>query len=63
MCMNCGYEKQLEVIDDMLDDTDLEFAMDTICDIQGWVLKNKHITDKQKIALENIRNCKGRFDD
>ena len=37
---------------------DYNFAEDTVMGIYDWVVENKHITDAQKKALDNIYNSK-----
>jgi hypothetical protein len=39
----------------MLGDEIYEFASDKLYGIQDWVLRNKHCTEKQKTAVNNIR--------
>lgn len=63
MCVKCKYENYLDEIEEMLDDVDFEFALDTLCGIKSWVGKHSHITEKQIEAIENIKECKGRFED
>ena len=63
MCVHCKFNEWIDTIDEMLDDTDFEFAIDTLCKIQKWVRDKGHITEGQIIAVENIQACKGRFDE
>ena len=58
MCEECGWEELASVVDEMLDDTDFEFAMDILEGIRDWVVVNEHCTEPQKEAVENIMACK-----
>ena len=39
----------------MMDDPDYDFALETIEGIHDWIEKNSHITDKQKEAIDHIK--------
>ena len=58
MCDSCDYESYSEKCEEMLDNMDYNFAEDTVMGIYDWVVENKHITDAQKKALDNIYNSK-----
>lgn len=58
MCSGCDWSDWLERIDDLLEDDDYGFAEDTLLGIQEWVTDNKHITEAQQIAIENIESSK-----
>jgi len=58
MCSGCDHKDWLERIDFLLEDDAFGFAEDTLLGIQEWVNDNKHITEKQQIAIENIENIK-----
>ena len=55
MCYHCKHEDLAERINWMLGDEIYEFASDKLYGIQDWVLRNKHCTEKQKTAVNNIR--------
>jgi len=57
MCQKCGWSAVLDDIDDMIVEDRYQWALDTIDSIFEWVGTNKHITDKQMAALDNIRNA------
>lgn len=63
MCEHCDYSEYLDTIDEMLDNFNYDFAMDTLSSIQEWILDNEHITERQKIAIENIRDSKRDIED
>lgn len=58
MCINCEWEELLEEIDELIDDSDYEFAQDTLEGIQEWVSDNEHCTEAQKNAVCNIGDSK-----
>jgi len=55
MCEKCDWEEYLEGMDNMMEDPDYEFALETIEGIHNWVENKSHITDKQKEAVDNIK--------
>jgi hypothetical protein len=55
MCKLCEWEDLEEKIEWMLEDETFEFATDTLQGILKWIQDAEHATDKQKIAVENIR--------
>ena len=57
MCQKCGWSAVLDDIDDMIVEDRYQWSLDTIDDICEWVGTNKHVTDKQLAALDNIRNA------
>lgn len=56
MCDSCDWETVLSAVNEMLDDEDYEFAFDTLGGIVEWIEEHKHVTEKQKDAVQNIRN-------
>ena len=58
MCSSCDWESALEECEELLGDTDYEFASDTISGIKEWVETNKHVTPRQLDAITNIQNSK-----
>jgi hypothetical protein len=63
MCLKCDYGEYLDMCYEMLDDIEYSFAFDTINGIKNWVEEKRHITDKQKSAIENIFNSKNDKED
>jgi len=55
MCEFCDFDIYMEKMEDMLNDDDYIFAYDTLESIYSWVDKQEHITDNQKIAIDNIQ--------
>ncbi len=51
----CGWNDILDDITDLLADDDYYWAEDTLTGIHDWILKHKHVTMKQKQAIEKIR--------
>ena len=60
MCSRCNWEDLLEQIDRLLDDSDYEFATDTLGGIREWLEENQHCTDRQREAVENIEESLNR---
>ena len=58
MCKSCGWEDLIEQIDELLEDDDYEFALDTLEGIRAWVAENEHCTENQQQAIENIANAR-----
>ena len=54
MCRHCNYSTVLLQIEDLLGSEDSVFAEDTLNGIYEWVEDNEHVTEKQRIAVENI---------
>lgn len=54
MCDNCDYIDYIDLCDELLDNLDYEYAVDTVQGIKNWIEKNQHVTEKQKTALHNI---------
>ena len=57
MCENCEWPEALEELNDLCEDSDYDFANETLAGIAEWVEKNKHITDKQIDAIANIKRA------
>ncbi|MBF8259444.1 MAG: hypothetical protein HW377_1818 [Actinobacteria bacterium] len=55
MCENCGWEEQLEELNDLCADNDYEWANDTLSGIAEWVEEKEHITANQADAIDNIK--------
>lgn len=47
----------LRLCNDMLEETDFEFAWETIEGIRDWIEENDLVTGKQINALQNIRRA------
>lgn len=56
MCTDCLYEEAIELAQEMLDDPRYEFADRFVRSTFEWVKKNEHVTDRQRSALENVKN-------
>ena len=56
MCKECEYEDYLDELDMMINDELFGFALNTLEGIYEFVEDNKHITEKQKQAIDNIRS-------
>ena len=56
MCGRCSWEEFVEKIDDLQTSGDFDWAEDTLAGIDDWVQREKHITNKQKEAVENIED-------
>jgi hypothetical protein len=54
MCRFCGYQDFLEKLDDLLSDSDFEWAEDTISGIAETVGEMEHCTPGQQAAIDNI---------
>lgn len=54
MCSRCDWEDVLERIEEMLGDSDYDFARDTLEGIREWVEDEEHVTERQKTAVDNI---------
>lgn len=63
-----GEERSVEVqayidlLDEMLLNEDYDFATDTLVGIRDWVSDNNHITEKQIVAIQNIRGSVDRYE-
>lgn len=51
-------KEYIDRMDDMLMDSDYDFASDTIQSIKDWAEEHNKITDAQKGAIDNIHNSK-----
>ena len=58
MCSTCDWEDRLEECEGLLNETDYEFASDTLEGIAEWIRDNRHVTEKQAHAISNIANSK-----
>ena len=57
MCQSCEWSETLEELDDLCEDSDYEFANDTLSGIADWVEREQHITEKQLMAIANIKRA------
>ena len=48
----------VDKIEEMLDDSQYDFASDTLSGILEWVQENEKITEKQMQAVDNIENSR-----
>ncbi len=56
MCDECGWEDVATTIDELLEDSEYDWARDTLEGIQEWVSENEHCTPGQEQAVKNISN-------
>jgi hypothetical protein len=57
MCDSCEWSEALEELNDLCEDSDYDFANDTLSGIAEWVEREKHITKRQLGAIENIKRA------
>lgn len=55
MCFDCEWEENLDICNDILDDSDNEWCFNTIQGIKKWIEENEHVTENQINAIENIQ--------
>ena len=56
-CQSCEWSEVLEELNDLCEDSDYEFANDTLSGIAEWVEEKHHITEKQLTAIANIKRA------
>ena len=54
MCNECDWEVFLEELDEVIEEEEYEWALDTLEGIRDWVSNSRHCTLSQREALENI---------
>ena len=54
--MICKWEELVELIDEMMESEQYEFAQDTLEGIREWVADKEHATEGQHEAVTNIRD-------
>jgi hypothetical protein len=57
MCDSCEWPEALEELNDLCEDSDYEFANDTLSGIADWVEREQHVTEKQLTAIANIKRA------
>ena len=57
MCKFCCHTEFIDELEDLLSDSDFEWAEDTINGIQETVYKNEHVTKGQRDAISNIKDA------
>jgi len=57
MCESCEWKETLEELNDLCEDSDYEFANNTLAGIAEWVEEKHHITEKQLTAIANIKRA------
>jgi hypothetical protein len=57
MCDSCEWSEALEELNDLCEDSDYDFASDTLLGIAEWVEEKHHITEKQITAIANIKRA------
>jgi hypothetical protein len=55
MCQSCEWPEALDELNDLCEDSDYEFANDTLSGIAEWVEEKHHVTEKQLTAIANIK--------
>jgi hypothetical protein len=55
MCESCGYRDYLRELDDMIEDRRYEKAQTTLNGISDFVVDHNHITERQILAIKNIK--------
>lgn len=53
------WEQALDLCEEMMNDSDYDFAMDTIEGIHDWIEENETVTEKQVEAIQNIHTRGG----
>ena len=56
-CQSFEWSEVLEELNDLCEDSDYDFANDTLSGIAEWVEEKKHITEKQLTAIANIKRA------
>jgi len=54
MCTHCGHIDFLEELEDLLGDSEYEWAEETISGIQETIKERGHVTERQREAIGNI---------
>ena len=57
MCKECEWEEFSAELDDLLSDSDYEWANETIDGILNTVTDRGHVTEGQRNAIENIKTA------
>jgi hypothetical protein len=57
MCGKCEWWEALEELNELCEDSDYEFANDTLSGIADWVEREQHVTEKQLTAIANIKRA------
>ncbi len=57
MCQSCEWEATVKELNELCDDSDFEFAFETLSGIMEWVEKSHHVTEKQIAAIANIKRA------
>ena len=54
MCQTCDWEEELDRISGLVEDGRYDFALETLEGILRWVEDQEHVTQKQRMAIDNI---------
>jgi len=57
MCDSCEWPEALEELNELCEDSDYDFANDTLSGIADWVEREQHVTIKQLGAIANIKRA------
>lgn len=57
MCYSCDWEDFVDLLNEMLEDKEYEWAYDTIQGIKDTVEMKEHKTEGQDTAIDNIRDA------
>jgi hypothetical protein len=57
MCDSCEWPEALEELNELCENSDYDFANDTLSGIAEWVEEKHHITEKQLTAIANIKRA------
>jgi hypothetical protein len=57
VCGKCEWWETLEELNELCEDSDYDFANDTLSGIAEWVEREQHVTIKQLTAIANIKRA------
>lgn len=57
MCQHCLWEDAAEEIERMVDNARYRFARQTLNSLYWGINQQKHVTDRQRVAIKNIRDA------
>ncbi len=58
MCGSCGFQESITELEELVEDEKYQWALDTLQGILDNVIDFGHITDRQKIAVANIKGTR-----
>lgn len=63
MCDECEWEETIAELNELCEDSDYEWANDTLSGIAETIERKSHVTEKQIAAIDNIKRAvEGRRD-